>query len=87
MKLICNIYLNGVRQNPVYSGYRPSFRWDNKQTDCVITLLENDFIEYNGTVEIELLHPENVEGINIYDTFTLTEGLKEIGTGFVVKLA
>jgi len=45
MKIIANIQLKqsseGGRENPVYSGYRPTFRWEGiKISDCVITILQ-----------------------------------------------
>jgi len=79
----------GGRENPVYSGYRPTFRtgFDNS-SDCVVTLLSGHNIKpgTSGLVEIKILHPRKITGLQEGDHFTLTEGLKEIASGGVVSI-
>jgi SNF2 family DNA or RNA helicase len=93
MKIIANLQLKpssaGGRENPVYSGYRPTFRlFANRASDCVITVLK----EYNikpgeqGDVEIKILHPHKLEGVSKSNSFTITEGLKEIASGNIIEI-
>lgn len=90
MKIIANIQLKnsskGGRKNPIYSGYRPSFRLYESmetQSDCVINVLNkyNIIPGESGDVEITILHPHKFNGITI-ERFIITEGVKEIASGY-----
>ena len=93
MKIIANIQLKqsseGGRENPVYSGYRPTFRWDgNRISDCVITILQGHSIKpgEQGKVEIKILHPKKIEGITTVDHFIISEGSREVATGSINEI-
>ena len=93
MKIIANIQLKsssaGGRENPVYSGYRPTFRlFSNRASDCVISVLKGDSINPGdqGEVEIKILHPQKLEGISKTDLFAITEGLKEVASGNIIDI-
>lgn len=93
MKIIANIRLKpssaGGRENPVYSGYRPTLRLATEgNSDCVITVLKGSNIKPGeaGNVEIKILHPQKLIGISKALQFSLTEGLKEIATGSIVEI-
>src|SRR4030066_1789854 len=93
MKIIAKIHLKqsseGGRENPVYSGYRPTFRWEgNRISDCVITILEGHSIKSGeqGKVEIKILHPKKIEGITTFDRFSITEGSREVATGSIIEI-
>jgi len=93
MKIIAKISLKqsseGGRENPIYSGYRPTFRWKlNRISDCVITVLQGHSIKpgEQGEVEIKILYPEKTEGITTVDHFTITEGTKEVATGSISEI-
>jgi superfamily II DNA or RNA helicase len=90
MKIIADIKLKqtseGGRENAIHSGYRPTFRFGiNKNTDCELTIIKQPTI-YPGEsaiVELLIVHPQNLTGINEGDAFTLTEGAKIIANGNV----
>lgn len=93
MKIIANIQFKpssaGGRENPVYSGYRPTFRlFANRASDCVITVLKGHSIKpgEQGEVEIKILHPQKLEGVSKSDSFTITEGLKDVATGKIIEI-
>lgn len=93
MKIIANIQIKpssaGGRENPIYSGYRPTFRlFGNRASDCVITVLKDHSIKpaEQGEVEIKILHPQKLEGISNKDSFTITEGLKEVASGDIIEI-
>ncbi|MBP6412565.1 MAG: DEAD/DEAH box helicase family protein [Bacteroidia bacterium] len=93
MKIIANIQLKqsseGGRENPVYSGYRPTFRWEGiKISDCVITILQGHSIKpgEEGKVEIKILHPEKIEGITTANNFSITEGMREVASGSISEI-
>lgn len=93
MKIRATIVLkntvDGGRENPVYSGYRPTLRVGiNQHSDCVVTVIDNTNIKpgSNGTVELKILHPEKVAGIKAGDNFSITEGSKEIATGSIITI-
>lgn len=78
----------GGRTNPVFTGYRPTFRVGiEKSSDCVITVVGKLKIEpgESGEVEMKILHPTRIEGVIAGDNFTLTEGLKEIAFGSILS--
>lgn len=80
---------DGGRINSIISGYRPTFRTGlDKNSDCVLTVVGTSSIHpgERGTVDIKILHPDKIEGAKEGDSFTLTEGLKEIGNGSVVSI-
>lgn len=93
MKIKADIKLKATREggriNPVISGYRPTFRTRlDKNSDCVLTVIGNSSIQpgEHGIVEIKVLHPDKIKGTMEGDSFILTEGLKEIGSGIVVSI-
>ena len=79
----------GGRENPIYSGYRPTFRTGfDKSSDCVLTLLSEHSIKpgTSGIVEIKILHPNKITELEIDHDFSLTEGLKEVASGSVISI-
>src|SRR5574343_1443440 len=93
MKIKANIVLkvtaDGGRENPVYSGYRPTFKAGlNQQSDCVVTVIDNTNIKpgSTGIVELKILHPEKVSGIKEGDNYILAEGAKEIAKGTIISI-
>lgn len=93
MKIIANIELkqtsDGGRKNPIYSGYRPTFRLvGNKSSDCVITILMGYNIKpgEKGEVEIEILHPYKLEGVTNGDPFIITEGHNVVASGNIIEI-
>lgn len=93
MKIIAKIQLKqsiaGGRENPIYSGYRPTFRlMGNRTSDCVITVLHQHSIKPGdrGEVEVKILHPHKLEGITKEDLFTITEGMKDIASGNIIEI-
>lgn len=93
MKIKANIVLkvtaDGGRENPVYSGYRPTFKAGlNQQSDCVVTVIDNTNIKpgSTGIVELKILHPEKVSGIKEGDNYILAEGAKEVAKGTIISI-
>jgi len=93
MKITASIQLkkieDGGRKNPVFSGYRPTFKLvGDRKSDCVITVLTGHSIKSGerGKVEIKILHPNKIEGINKLDSFIITEGSKEVATGKIIEI-
>lgn len=76
----------GGRTNPVFSGYRPTFRTGlDKHSDCVFSLISSLSIKpgESGEVDIKILHPNKISGITEGAEFKITEGVKEIASGIV----
>jgi len=88
-KIRLKLSSEGGRENSIYSGYRPTFRWEgNKISDCLITILEGHSIKpgEQGIIEIKILHPKKIEGITTTAHFTITEGLKEVASGSISEI-
>ena len=93
MKIIANIQLKpssaGGRENPVYSGYRPTFRvLGGGESDCGITVINGDSIKpgEQGEVVIIILHPQKLEGLSKTDSFSIAEGRKEVASGYIIEI-
>lgn len=93
MKISAILFLKptaeGGRQNPIFTGYRPSFYWGlDKQSDCEITVKEQISIMpgTEGMVEIKPLHPNKLVGIKEGDSFSIREGQKEVAKGKILEV-
>jgi hypothetical protein len=93
MRIIAEIFLKtskeGGRENPIYNGYRPTFRVGADQSsDCVITIVDGNSIKpgATGKVEIKILHPSNIDAVIAGKSFGLTEGVKEVATGSITSI-
>lgn len=93
MKIKALIELRGTseggRENPIFTGYRPTFRIKNdSNSDCVVTIVDQECLKPGelGFVEIKIIHPDSINGIREEDMFSLTEGLKEIAKGTIKKI-
>ncbi|WP_207425053.1 helicase-related protein [Pedobacter sp. SYSU D00535] len=79
----------GGRINPIYNGYRPTFRTSqNQSSDCVITILNSNYIRPGESerVEIKILHPSRTSLVTEGSHFTITEGLREVARGVVISI-
>lgn len=92
MKITASIYLihplEGGRTNPIYNGYRPTFRVGlNQFSDCVITIIDGYEIKplENGKVDIKILHPQKLTDIHINQPFEITEGQRVVAKGNIVS--
>lgn len=87
-KLKLKKYEDGGRKNPIFTNYRPTFNIGlDKQSDCVISIIGKKEIlpGESGEVEIKILHPDLINGINKDDSFTITEGKKEVAYGEIIS--
>ena len=80
----------GGRENPVQSGYKPSFGFNTANHYCgQIDLLEVDTLlpGETGSVEIKLLPAKTLrKNLKEFDAFCITEGNKPVGTGYLTEV-
>lgn len=73
------------RKNPIMAGYRPTFRIGPIHSDCQLTGFSKINVGETGNVNITLLLPERFSSLKIGDKFILTEGLKEVANGIIIR--
>lgn len=79
----------GGRTTPIFSGYRPSFYFGDKQTDGAIIFVETEKASpgEEHLVSIKLLHSERLDGtLEVGRVFEVREGRKQVGLGRVTSV-
>jgi elongation factor Tu len=92
-KIVAKIYLlrpeEGGRKTPVFTGYRPTVYFGDRQTDGLIVFNREEKPVLGGeyTVTIALAHPEYLgDALQKDATFDFREGPKIIGRGRVLTV-
>ena len=92
-KIAAKLYLlrpeEGGRKTPIFTGYRPTVYFGDRQTDGLIVFnnAENPALGGEYTVTIALAHPEYLGDALQQDAiFDCREGPKIIGRGKVLKV-
>ena len=80
---------DGGRRTPFSSGYRPQFRFDGRDNDVVITILDRDQLSggETGAVALSFRVPELQAGrFSIGDDFCIAEGARVVCRGTITKI-
>ena len=80
---------DGGRKSPFFSGYRPQFRFDGRDNDCSITLLNGDQLGggETGMVALSFYRPELQSGrFSIGSAFAIAEGARVVGRGRITLI-
>lgn len=76
----------GGRKKPVHSGYRPSFAFNSKKYySGEISLIDNEILQPGESTRanIRLLPASTLRVLKPNDSFIISEGNKNIGTGII----
>jgi elongation factor Tu len=80
---------NGGRHSPIFSGYRPQFRYLERDNDVSVTLHEADSASPGECVSVNLtfFRPELQRNrLYVGAAFTLAEGARDVASGVVLEI-
>lgn len=80
---------DGGRRSPFLSGYRPQFRFDGRDNDCNITLVDREQLGdgETGRIALTFLRPELQTGrLSVGAEFCIAEGARVVGQGKITAI-
>jgi translation elongation factor EF-Tu-like GTPase len=80
---------SGDRKSPIFSGYRPQFRYLGQGNDVTVDLLSHESLFPGRTAEVNLtfIRPEfQLRRIAINTVFELAEGRRPVARGTIIEV-
>ena len=80
---------DGGRHSPFFSGYRPQFRFKDRDNDCNVTLLDREHLNGGdtGAVALTFVRPDlQTSRLAVGDSFSLAEGARVVCRGTITRI-
>jgi len=80
---------DGGRHSPFFSGYRPQFRFQDRDNDCNITLIDHEQLGGGdtGAVALTFVRPDLQTGrLSVGAEFCIAEGARVVCRGTITAI-